>query len=143
MSAKIFQYRQAHSENFYLFAIWVPSPWLHHTHTRTPLANVRHCLPLPAAFGFRLLESSVIVPFRTLSESIQHSIITSLSHRLGLLLLFLSTLTLSAAFLLFCACFICIGLRAERSGSVGALALNGRKCGGSRFERSKVWEFAL
>ena len=94
-----------------------------------------------------------IVPGRALSESIQHSIITLLSHRLCLLLLFLSTLTLSAAFLLFCACFICIGLRAERSGvweispwtagSVGALTLNARKCGSSRFKQSTMWELSF
>ena len=72
-SAKIFHYRQAHPENLYLFAIWVPSPWLHHTHTRTPLANVRHCLPPPAAFGFRLLESSFKVAFRVDETLVWHT----------------------------------------------------------------------
>ena len=87
-----------------------------------------------------------IVPGRALSESIQHSIITLLSHRLCLLLLFLSTLTLSAAFLLFCACFMCIGLnrRSMRALTLnarkcGARALNSQKCRSSRFARSKVW----
>ena len=80
-----------------------------------------------------------IVPGRALSESIQHSIITLLSHRLCLLLLLLSTLTLSAAFLLFCACFMCIG-RHRRS--MRALTLNARKCGSSRFKQSTVWELS-
>ena len=92
----------------------------------------------------------VIVPFRTISESIQHSIITSLSHRLCLLLLFLSTLTLSAAFLLFCACFMCIG-RHRRSmraltlnaRKCGARALNNHKCGSYGFKCSKLWELSL
>ena len=91
-----------------------------------------------------------IVPFRTLSELIQHSIITLLSHRLCLLLLLLSTLTLSAAFLLFCACFMCIG-RHRRSmraltlnaRKCGARALNNHKCGSYGFKCSKLWELSF
>ena len=91
-----------------------------------------------------------IVPGRALSESIQHSIITLLSHRLCLLLLLLSTLTLSAAFLLFCACFMCIG-RHRRSmraltlnaRKCGARALNNHKCGSYGFKCSKFWELSL
>ena len=91
-----------------------------------------------------------IVPGRALSESIQHSIITLLSHRLCLLLLFLSTLTLSAAFLLFCACFVCIGLnrRSMRALTLnarkcGARAFNNHKCGSYGFKCSKLWELSL
>ena len=91
-----------------------------------------------------------IVPGRALSESIQHSIITLLSHRLCLLLLFLNMLTLSAAFLLFCACFMCIGLnrRSMRALTLnarkcGARALNNHKCGSYGFKCSKLWELSL
>ena len=91
-----------------------------------------------------------IVPGRALSESIQHSIITLLSHRLCLLLLFLSTLALSAAFVLFCACFMCIGLNrrsmralALNAQKCGARALNNHKCGSYGFKCSKLWELSL
>ena len=91
-----------------------------------------------------------IVPGRALSESIQHSIITLLSHRLCLLLFILNMLTLSAAFLLFCACFMCIG-RHRRSmraltlnaRKCGARAWNNHKCGSYGFKCSKWWELSL